>query len=72
MINGRRLMEEKNKEQLARHQGCRSRSEIVYKSKERDVKRCESTDKRCYLEELTDDTEQAAAKSEMSVVYKIT
>ena len=44
----------------------------AYKSKDKKVKRSARSDKRSYIEELADKAEQAAARGEMSVVYKIT
>ena len=44
----------------------------AYESKDKEVKRSARSDKRSYIEELADKAEQAAARGEMSVVYKIT
>ena len=44
----------------------------AYRSKDKEVKRSARSDKRSYIEELADKAEQAAARGEMSVVYKIT
>jgi len=46
--------------------------EADYRTKDREVKKSARRDKRAYVEKMADEAEQAAARGEMSTVYKIT
>ena len=62
------------KEKDAQHQVTKAAEAVreAYQSKDKEVKRSARSDKRSYIEELADKAEQAAARGEMSIVYKIT
>ena len=62
------------KEQVAQHQVTKAAEAVrkAYQSKDKEVKRSARSDKRSYIEELADESEQAAGRGEMSIVYKVT
>jgi len=48
------------------------RAKELYKGKDREVKRSAREDKRAFVEGLAREAEEAAARGEMSTVYRLT
>lgn len=67
-------MEHYSKDKLLKTKSPRLQEQVqkkAYNHKDKEVKRSTRTDRRSYIEELADEAGQAAARGEMSVVYKI-